>query len=71
VLALRLKPIMKNRAMANMVVRKGEQSGSSSLKSDELQPIRTDAAVASLANLGKSPASTYQHHNINRVITTA
>lgn len=49
VLALRLKPIMEARARASQI-RKPE---SVSPKSDEQKPVRTDTAVADLANLGK------------------
>lgn len=73
VLALRMKPIIEARALANMAARKGEQAGSTSEKSHELiadiftnevQPvapaetpkpaIRTDEAVASLANISSN-----------------
>jgi len=53
VLALRMKPIMEARARANLIA-SGENFGKGSLKSDDpIKPIRTDAAVADLANLGK------------------
>jgi hypothetical protein len=46
-----MKPIMEARAKAQQV-RKPDDFVSP--KSDEQQPIRTDAAVASFANLGKA-----------------
>lgn len=58
VLALRMKPIMEERARANLVAsggdKKSDEAKSGSPKSDDpIKPIRTDAAVAELANLGK------------------
>lgn len=55
VLALRMKPIMEERARANLSAAGASAApGKPSLKSDEvIKPIRTDAAVADLANLGK------------------
>jgi hypothetical protein len=53
VLALRLKPIMKNRARANSVASGGDRKSDSPKSDEPIIPIRTDAAVASLVNLGK------------------
>jgi hypothetical protein len=53
VLALRLKPIMKNRAMANSIASGGDRKSDSPKSDEPITPIRTDAAVASLVNLGK------------------
>ena len=52
VLALRMKPIIEARALAAMLEGKNQHSSHSPI-SDEASPIHTDAAVASLANLGK------------------
>jgi len=53
VLALRMKPIMEERAKANSVA-SGENYGKGSQKSDEpIKPIRTDEAVSELANVSR------------------
>jgi hypothetical protein len=52
VLALRMKPIIEARAKDAMLKGKNQHS-SPSPKSDEGSHIRTDEAVATLANLGK------------------
>ena len=52
-LALRMKPIMEERARANSVA-SGENYGKGSQKSDEpIKPIRTDEAVSDLANVSR------------------
>lgn len=48
-----MKPIVEARALANMEVRKGEQAGSTSQKSDELEPIRTDDTLAEMAGVSR------------------
>ena len=53
VLALRMKPIMEERARANLIA-SGENFGKGSQKSDEpIKPIRTDEAVSELANISR------------------
>lgn len=53
VLALRMKPIMEERAKANSVA-SGENYGKGSQKSDEpIKPIRTDESVSELANVSR------------------
>jgi len=56
-MALRLKPIFEARARANHSLNGGDKSEAARLKSDTpVEKTRTDAAIAELANMGKTPA---------------
>jgi hypothetical protein len=62
VLALRMKPIIEARAKGQQATSTGGLKLQLSPKSDEgVQPIRTDTAVASLANLGKDTIRKIEH----------
>lgn len=62
VLALRMKPIIEARAKGQQATSTGGLNPQLSPKSDEgVQPIRTDTAVASLANLGKDTIRKIEH----------
>jgi hypothetical protein len=56
-----MKPIIEARALAARIEGNAIGGGKSSPNSDETSPMRTDAAVAGLASLGKDTIRKIEH----------